>query len=87
MENDISFDEYYTTLNEQCQLRHTMNTFLSKNHQVQSVSINKVSLSCFDDKRYISEDGISTLAHGHYRIVLFIFYCLPLFNKAGTHPY
>ena len=28
----------------------------------------KISLSCFDDKRYITEDGISTLAHGHYLI-------------------
>ena len=29
---------------------------------------NKVSLSCFDDKRFILEDGISTLPHGHYLI-------------------
>ncbi len=28
----------------------------------------KVALSNFDDKRYILDDGITTLAHGHYRI-------------------
>ena len=29
--------------------------------------MNKVSLSAYDDKRYILEDGISSYAHGHYR--------------------
>ena len=28
--------------------------------------INKVALSADDDKRIIMEDGISTLAYGHY---------------------
>ena len=28
----------------------------------------KVALNNFDDKRYILEDGYSTLAHGHYKI-------------------
>ena len=27
--------------------------------------INNISLSCFDDKRYILDDGINTLAYGH----------------------
>ena len=27
--------------------------------------INKISLSCFDDKRYVLDDGINTLAYGH----------------------
>ena len=30
--------------------------------------MNKLSLSSFDDKRFILEDGISTLPHGHYLI-------------------
>ena len=33
-----------------------------------SYCINKISLSCFDDKRYILEDGIHSYAYGHYRI-------------------
>ena len=28
---------------------------------------NKIALSANDDKRIILEDGISTLAHGHWR--------------------
>ena len=48
------------------QYKAQMNTFRSKHHHVQSITQNKTSLSCFDDKRWICEDGISTLAHGHY---------------------
>ena len=29
---------------------------------------NKISLPCFDDKRYILHDGINTLAYGHRNI-------------------
>ena len=40
----------------------------SEKHQLQTIKTNKVSLSSFDDKRFILEDGISTLPHGHYKI-------------------
>jgi len=43
-------------------------TFRSKNHTVQTVEINKTCLNAFDDKRYILDDGIATLAYGHCRI-------------------
>ena len=36
-----------------------------KNHDLGTFEINKISLSCFDDKRYILENGINTLAYGH----------------------
>ena len=35
---------------------------------IKSYEINKVSLSSYDDKRYIKADGIHTYAYGHYRI-------------------
>ena len=37
----------------------------SKNHKMYTQENNKISLSSFDDKRYIIEDGITTLAYGH----------------------
>ena len=37
----------------------------SKNHNIGTYEINKISLSCFDDKRYILKNGINTLAYGH----------------------
>ena len=40
----------------------------SQKHQLQTIKTNKVSLSSFDDKRYVLEDGISTLPLGHYMI-------------------
>jgi hypothetical protein len=40
----------------------------SYNHQLFSINQNKKSLSTYDDKRYILDDGISTLPYGHYRI-------------------
>ena len=45
-----------------------MKTIRSQNHQLGSYKINKVSLSCFDDKRYILENGITSYAYGHYKI-------------------
>ena len=54
---------------------HTGNSFKtinmkigSEKHQLQTIKTNKVSLSSFDDKRFILEYGISTLPHGHYMI-------------------
>ena len=33
------------------------------------LDISKISLSCFDDKRYVLDDGINTLAYFHKDIV------------------
>jgi len=35
------------------------------NHVLQTVKIKKRCLNAFDDKRYIREDGVATLAYGH----------------------
>ena len=37
-------------------------------HHTQTIKTNKVSLISFDDKRFILEDGMSTLPDGHYLI-------------------
>ena len=37
----------------------------SINHILVSYKSNKISLSAFDDKRYILADGINTLSYGH----------------------
>ena len=37
----------------------------SKKHKIGTYEINKISLSCFDDKRFVLDDGIHTLASLH----------------------
>ena len=39
-------------------LRHKMKRLLSERHNIGSYVINKISLSCYDDKRFILNDGI-----------------------------
>jgi len=63
---DIHFNHYKNCLVNRKQQKAEMNTFRSTKHQVQSVCVNKTSLSCYDDKRWLCPDGITTLAYGHY---------------------
>jgi len=50
---DIKHEEYKKTLFNNEQIYHKMNTIRSDKHKLGSYELNKVSLSCFDDKRYI----------------------------------
>ena len=40
----------------------------SVNHNLYTIEEKKISLSPFDDKRYILDDKVNTLAYGHYSI-------------------
>ena len=44
-------------------IRHKMKKFQSKKHKIRTYKIKKISLSCFDDKRFVLDDGIHTLAY------------------------
>ena len=68
IKKNITHANYTETLFNNKQMHHKMKTIRSQNHQLGSYEINKVSLSCFDDKRYILEDGITSYAYGHYNI-------------------
>ena len=69
IKNNIMHDDYKETLFNNKQMYHKMKTIRSENHQLGSYELNKVSLSCFDDKRYIHKDGIKSYAYGHKNIV------------------
>ena len=40
-----------------------MKRIQSKKYKLRTYEIDKISLSCFDDKRYVLDDGIHTLAY------------------------
>ena len=42
-----------------------MKRIQSKNYKLGTYEIEKISLSCFDDKRYVLDDGTYTLAYFH----------------------
>ena len=37
----------------------------AKKHKIETYEIDKTSLSCFDDKRFVLDDGVHTLAYFH----------------------
>ena len=61
----ISHNKYKNVLlNKNC-LRHLMNRIQSKNHGIGTYEINKISFSCFDEKKYIQNNGYDGLALGY----------------------
>ena len=40
-----------------------MKRIQSKNHKLGTYEMDKISLSCFDDKRYVFDDGIYTSSY------------------------
>ena len=65
IKKDITHENYKKTLFNAEQMIHKMKTIRSENHELGSYEINKVSLSCFDDKRYLNDDGVTSYAYGH----------------------
>jgi len=47
-------------------MHHKMNTLRSMSHEIYAMKINKKSLFCFDDKRYVLSNGIDSFAYGHF---------------------
>ena len=42
-----------------------MKRIQAKKHKIGTYEIDKISLSCFDDKRFVLDDGVHTLACFH----------------------
>ena len=57
------FNEFKDTLFNKKIMRHKMKRIQSKKHKLGTYEINKISLLCFDDKRYVQDDSINTLAY------------------------
>ena len=57
-------EEKDVLVNNKC-LRHSMNRIQSNNHRIGTYEINKISLSCFDGKINIQNNGYDGLALGY----------------------
>ena len=51
-------------LNKKC-IRHSKNRIQSKDNRIRTYEINKISLSCFDDKIYIQNNGYDGIDLGY----------------------
>ena len=68
IKKDIKHENYKDVLFNNKQVYHKMKTIRKQKHQLGSYEINKIPLSCFDDKRYLHDNGIHSYAYGHYEI-------------------
>ena len=69
IKNEIVHSDYLNVLLNSEKMHHQMRSIRSDRHQISSYHLNKVSLSPFDDKRYIFSDGITSYAYGHKNII------------------
>ena len=59
------FNEFKDVFFNKTIIRHKMKRIQAKKHKIGTYEIDKISLSCFDDKRYVLDDGIHTLSYFH----------------------
>ena len=59
------FNEFKYTLFNKRVLRQKMRRIQGKKHKMGTCEINKTSLLCSDDKRFVLNNGIDTLAYFH----------------------
>ena len=67
-EKSLSFDNYKKCLHDQQTFANEQTLLRSKNHKIGLYKQLKASLSPIDTKRYVLDNGIDTLAFGHYKI-------------------
>ena len=61
----IEFNKCKNVLFNKKIIRHKMKRIQCKKYKLGTYKIDKISLSCFDDKRYVLDDEIYTLSYFH----------------------
>ena len=57
------FTKFKDVLFNKIIIRHKMKSIQAKKHTIGTYEIDKISLSCFDDKRFLLDDEIHILAY------------------------
>ena len=65
---DLKHSMYSNILETSGKMYSKMNVIRSQKHIIYTMSMNKISLSAYDDKRWLCDDGITSYAHGHYGV-------------------
>ena len=68
IKNDLKHETYKNILETSGKLYSKMKVIRSGKHELHTIEMNKVSLSAYDDKRWIKDDGVSSYAYENYRI-------------------
>lgn len=66
VQNQINFEDYKLCLLNEIEIKKNVKIFNSKKHVVRTLTVNKIALSANDNKRVVCENGIDTMAYGHY---------------------
>ena len=61
----LRHEEYVDVLFNKKVVRHHIKRIQSKLLEIGTYDVFKIPLSCFDDKRYVLDNGINTLAYFH----------------------
>ena len=70
IKKDLKHKMYNKILSTSGKMNSKMKVIRSQKHKVYTMEMSKVSLSAYDDKRYILNDGISSYAYGHCKTML-----------------
>jgi hypothetical protein len=65
LKKNVLHDAYLRTLRNKTIEHAKYRLFRSRAHRIETVECCKVALCAYDDKRYIVEYGVATLAYGH----------------------
>ena len=65
VKKQIKHKQYKQALFSKEQMWHGMNILRSEGHEIYGMHVNKISLSPFDSKRWIADDGVNTKAYGY----------------------
>ena len=65
VKKQIKHEQYKQVLFSKEQMWHGMNILRSEGHEIYGMHVNKISLSPFDSKRWIADDGVNTKAYGY----------------------
>lgn len=68
VKQNLRHEQYLRTIKDKTISRAKFQTIRSRNHKLRTVLNDKICLTAYDDKRYIDNSGVSTLAYGHYKI-------------------